>query len=73
MAALLNPQIEHHLATIYKGTEVADLTTLTSDLMALMRLDNVEPIKNRYINHWDEKDSVLICYGDSVYNHNKSH
>ena len=66
MAALLNPQIEHHLETIYKGTEVSDLTTLASDLVTLMRLDNVEPIKNRYINHWDEKDSVLICYGDSV-------
>ena len=31
-----------------------------------MRLEKVEPIKNRYINHWDEKDSILICYGDSV-------
>jgi hypothetical protein len=26
MAALLNPQIEHHLETIYKGTEVSDLS-----------------------------------------------
>ena len=66
MAALLNPQIEHHLETIYKGTDVCDLTTLASDLIRLMRLDDVEPIKNRYINHWDQKDSVLICYGDSV-------
>ena len=31
-----------------------------------MRLEKVEPIKNRYINHWDETDSILICYGDSV-------
>jgi sucrose phosphorylase len=66
MAALLNPQIEHHLETIYKGTEVCDLTTLASDLIRLMRLDDVEPIKNRYINHWDQEDTVLICYGDSV-------
>lgn len=66
MAALLNPQIEHLLETIYKGTDVSDLTTLASDLIRLMRLDDVEPIKNRYINHWDQKDSVLICYGDSV-------
>ncbi|MGB1984365.1 MAG: alpha-amylase family glycosyl hydrolase [Porticoccaceae bacterium] len=66
MAALLNPQIEHHLETIYKSTDVSDLTTLASDLIRLMRLDDVEPIKNRYINHWDQKDSVLICYGDSV-------
>jgi sucrose phosphorylase len=66
MAALLNPQIEHHLETIYKGTEVSDLTTLASDLIRLMRLEDVTPIKNRYINHWDQKDSVLICYGDSV-------
>jgi len=57
MAALLNPQIEHHLETIYKGTEVSDLTTLASDLIRLMRLDDVAPIKNRYINHWDQKDS----------------
>ena len=66
MAALLNPQIEHHLETIYKDTDVSDLTTLASDLIRLMRLDDVEPIKNRYINHWDQKDTVLICYGDSV-------
>ena len=66
MPALLNPQIEHHLETIYKGTGVSDLSTLASELITLMRLDNIEPIKNRYINHWDEKDSILICYGDSV-------
>ena len=66
MAALLNPHIEHHLETIYKGTGVSDLSTLASELITLMRLDNIEPIKNRYINHWDEKDSILICYGDSV-------
>ena len=66
MAALLNPQIEHHLETIYEGTDVAHLASLANDLIRLMRLDNLAPIKNRYINHWDQEDTVLICYGDSV-------
>eukprot|EP00605_Chrysophyceae_sp_TOSAG23-4_P001658 GSChrysophyteH1.ASY1.ANO1.1820.1 assembled CDS len=66
MESSLNSQIEHLLETIYKGTDVSDLTTLANELITLMRLDNIEPIENRYINHWDQKDCVLICYGDSV-------
>jgi len=53
--AAYDPQIEHHLENIYKGTDVAHLSTLASDLIRLMRLDNVAPIKNRYINHWDQE------------------
>ena len=66
MSSPLNQQIEHHLEHIYRGTEVDEIGSLASALIQLMGLENIEPIKNRYINHWDEKNSVLICYGDSV-------
>ena len=66
MSSALTQQIEHHLEFIYRDTEVTNTDTLAAELIQLMRLDDIEPIKNRYINHWDEKDSILICYGDSV-------
>lgn len=66
MSSSLTQQIERHLEYIYRETEVDETDKLAADLIKLMRLENIEPIKNRYINHWDEKDSILICYGDSV-------
>ena len=66
MSSPLTQQIEHHLEHIYRGTEVTEINKLATELIELMRLEKVEPIKNRYINHWDETDSILICYGDSV-------
>ena len=66
MLSPLTQQIEHHLEHIYCGTEVTEINKLATELIEIMRLEKVEPIKNRYINHWDEKDSILICYGDSV-------
>jgi len=66
MSSPLIQQIEHHLEHIYRGTEVDEIGKLAAELIQLMRLEHIEPIKNRYINHWDEKDSILICYGDSV-------
>ena len=66
MSSALTQQIEHHLEFIYRDTEVDNTDNLAAELIQLMRLENIEPIKNRYINHWDEKDSILICYGDSV-------
>ena len=66
MISPLAQQIEHHLESIYHNTEVTDTKTLSSELIQLMRLEQVEPIKNRYINHWNEQDCLLICYGDSV-------
>ena len=66
MSSPLTQQIEHHLEHIYSGTDVTEISGLATELIELMRLEQVTPIKNRYINHWDEKDSILICYGDSV-------
>ncbi|CAI8170452.1 MAG: Sucrose phosphorylase [Cellvibrionales bacterium UBA7375] len=66
MSSALTQQIEHHLEFIYRDTEVDNTDNLAAELIQLMRLENIEPIKNRYINHWNEKDSILICYGDSI-------
>ncbi len=66
MSSPLAQQVEHHLEHIYRGTEVNEIDKLATELIQLMRLEKVEPIKNRYINHWDEKDSILISYGDSI-------
>ena len=66
MTSPLAQQIEHHLELIYRNTEVTDTATLADELIQLMRIEQSQPIKNRYINHWDESDCILICYGDSV-------
>ena len=68
MSSPLTQQIEHHLEHIYRGTEVTEINRLATELIELMRLEKVEPIKNRYINHWDEKDileimSVISLFG----------
>lgn len=68
MSSTLTHQIEHHLEYIYRGTDVSNTEALAAELIGLMRLDTIEPVKNRYINHWDENDSILISYGDSVLN-----
>ena len=66
MSSPLAQQVEHHLEHICRGTEVNEIDKLATELIQLMRLEKVEPIKNRYINHWNEKDSILISYGDSI-------
>ena len=62
----LHIEIEAHLGAIYQDGEVENVSRLTTELIELMDLQDKEVIENRNVNHWDETDSLVITYGDSV-------
>jgi|TARA_B110000977_G_scaffold44281_1_gene60158 sucrose phosphorylase len=62
----LHIEIEAHLGAIYQDGEVENVSLLTNELIELMGLQDKEVIENRNVNHWDETDSLVITYGDSV-------
>ena len=62
----LHIEIEAHLGAIYQDGEVENVSFLTNELIELMGLQDKEVIENRNVNHWDETDSLVITYGDSV-------
>jgi len=62
----LHIEIEAHLGAIYQDEEVENVSRLTTELIELMGLQDKEVIENRNVNHWDETDSLVITYGDSV-------
>ena len=62
----LHIKIEAHLGAIYQDGEVENVSLLTNELIELIGLQDKEVIENRNVNHWDETDSLVITYGDSV-------
>ncbi|MGB0449908.1 MAG: sugar phosphorylase, partial [Porticoccaceae bacterium] len=59
--------VRHHIEAIYETVDSVDYQHLSEELIAIMRLQQVDdgqPI--RYINHWDEADCLVISYGDSI-------
>ena len=63
----LKDKLERQLAVIYEDVELAiSYPELAQQLLYEMRIDDsfVEPIP--YANHWSEKDTILITYGDSI-------
>ena len=62
----LHLDIEAHLDAIYQDGELDNVSHLTTELIELMALQDKEVIENRNVNHWDETDSLVITYGDSV-------
>ena len=62
----LHIEIEAHVGAIYQDGEVENVSLLTNELIELMGLQDKEVIENRNVNHWDETDSLVITYGDSV-------
>jgi len=63
----LSEKVNHHLSLIYDGLPV-DKARLTNDLLKSMRLSHEHDvlIPQVHTNLWDEKDVVLITYGDSI-------
>ena len=60
-------KINHHLEAIYHETAIDPAPSeLALQLQQLMRLDNdaIEP--QQHVNHWSQRDSIVITYGDSL-------
>jgi sucrose phosphorylase len=65
--ALLGSRVVQHLATIYSQSELDDgLQELAEELLDIMRLDPHARAPEPYLNHWDQRDALMICYGDSI-------
>lgn len=67
----LKQRLLDHLQVIYQDIEHVDKTALSQSLIEEMRLDQTifEPLQHQ--NHWSEKDTILITYGDSLLNENE--
>jgi sucrose phosphorylase len=62
-------RVEHHLNVIYQDVELdTSYSELSKQLLNTMRVSDpkllVEP--KRHHNNWDQKDVMLITYGDSI-------
>ena len=63
----LSDRIQLHLDAIYHDNPLdADLAGLAQDLMVLMGLDSGAVPPERHVNHWDQRDAIVITYGDSI-------
>lgn len=65
----LTERVEHHLAVIYQDVELTKCyPELCSQLLSTMRIDNPELLiePKRHHNNWDQRDVMLITYGDSI-------
>ena len=65
--AQLRDRVHQHLEAIYHDTPLqVDLEDLAGDLLELMELDPGKETPEPGRNHWDQRDAVVITYGDSV-------
>jgi len=63
----LRHRVQQHVDTIYHDNPLdADLADLADALLGLMRLDGEAGLTEHHVNHWDERDAVVITYGDSL-------
>ncbi len=63
----LRERVQRHLDAIYHQNPLgANLDGLADELLELMDLDDSMESPEQYINHWDQRDAIVITYGDSV-------
>lgn len=67
----LTSRVSEHLDIIYKDIALPMHTReLASSILDIMRLTAPESEPEKFANHWDESDVVLISYGDSLLSSN---
>ncbi|MCB1706514.1 MAG: sugar phosphorylase [Halioglobus sp.] len=60
-------RVRHHIQEIYHDNPLdADLDGLPEALLALMRLDHSTDEPPQHVSHWDQRDALMITYGDSI-------
>jgi sucrose phosphorylase len=65
--AHLRERICHHVEAIYHDNPLAaDLQRLPDELIELMSLERVEQVPEQQKNYWDQRDAIMITYGDSL-------
>ncbi len=65
----LQQRVAQQLSTIYADINLSVSTdALAAELISTMRLTDQFHTPTPQINHWSEKDTILITYGDSILN-----
>lgn len=63
----LKSTVEHQLHVIYEGVPLKKtIPDVAQSLLSAMRLDEGVSSPAPFTNHWSEKDTILITYGDSI-------
>lgn len=69
----LHEAVLHHLQVIYQDLSPAwSLSQLSDELLTLMRLDEIFHLPEADRNIWDQRDIVLITYGNSICSQNEA-
>ncbi len=64
---LLRERVRRHVDAIYHDNPLnAPLNDLPDELISLMRLDRQMQVPFPQANHWDQRDTLVISYGDSL-------
>ena len=65
-------RVEHHISAIYHENPLgADLEGLAQALIELIGAKPEETGAFQQINHWSQRDAIVITYGDSLQNNNE--
>ena len=60
-------RVQRHIDAIYHDNPLgADLEGLAEELLECMGLEDSDSPPQRYVNHWDQRDAIVITYGDSI-------
>lgn len=63
----LQQRLAQQLSTIYADINLPiSIASLVAELMSTMRLTEQLHTPTPQVNHWSEKDTILITYGDSI-------
>ncbi|MEE4107798.1 MAG: hypothetical protein V2I24_00525, partial [Halieaceae bacterium] len=63
----LAQRVAQHLATVYNDGQISPaIEDLAAELLTLMRLAPELQAPEPYRNHWDQRDALMISYGDSL-------
>ena len=60
-------RVQRHIGNIYRDNPLgADLRGLADELLEIMRLDPGSDDVDSQINHWNQRDVMVITYGDTL-------
>jgi sucrose phosphorylase len=60
-------RVAQELAVVYTDGDVtADMEALAAELLRIMRLQRWLPSPDLHVNHWDQRDALMITYADSI-------
>jgi sucrose phosphorylase len=60
-------KLRHHVEAIYHDTAIElETCELAVQLQRLMRLENTAAEPQQHVNHWSQRDAIVITYGDTL-------